>query len=82
MKSSFKSVKTIESIYTGGKVVITDDAKYLITTLNEDIIVTELDTGKQVYELEGVCIDDTVNIQHLTYFYMPNRIPRLSPQWQ
>lgn len=53
---SFKSVKTIESIYTGGKVVITDDAKHLITTLNEDIIVTELDTGKQVYELEGVCI--------------------------
>lgn len=55
MPFSFKSVKTIESIYTGGKVVITDDAKHLITTLNEDIIVTELDTGKQVYELEGVC---------------------------
>ncbi|GAN02172.1 conserved hypothetical protein [Mucor ambiguus] len=53
LKTSFKSVKTIESIYTGGKVVITDDAKHLITTLNEDIIVTELDTGKQVYELEG-----------------------------
>jgi U3 small nucleolar RNA-associated protein 13 len=52
---SFKSIKTIESIYTGGKVVITEDAKYLITTLNEDIIVTELETGKQVHELEGVC---------------------------
>ncbi|KAI8354162.1 WD40-repeat-containing domain protein [Blakeslea trispora] len=53
LKTSFKSVKTIESIYTGGKVVIAKDAKHLITTLNEDIIVTELDTGKQVFELEG-----------------------------
>ncbi|KAI8072212.1 WD40-repeat-containing domain protein [Gilbertella persicaria] len=53
LKTSFKSIKTIESIYTGGKVVITKDAKYLISTLNEDIIVTELDTGKQVFELEG-----------------------------
>jgi hypothetical protein len=56
MFDSFKSIKTIESIYTGGKVVITEDAKHLITTLNEDIIVTELDTGKQVHELEGVRI--------------------------
>ncbi|KAI7907602.1 WD40-repeat-containing domain protein [Cokeromyces recurvatus] len=53
LKTSFKPTKTIESIYTGGKVVITEDAKHLITTLNEDIIVTEFDTGKQVHELEG-----------------------------
>ncbi|KAI8984486.1 WD40-repeat-containing domain protein [Mycotypha africana] len=53
LKTSFKSIKTIESIYTGGKVCITHDAKYLLTTLNEDIIVTELDTGKQVHQLEG-----------------------------
>ena len=51
---SFKSVKTIDSIYTGGKVLITDDESLLITTLNEDIEVTELSTGKQVHRLEGV----------------------------
>ncbi|KAG1526209.1 hypothetical protein G6F46_005425 [Rhizopus delemar] len=53
LKTSFKSIKTIESIYNGGKVVITQDSKHLISTLSEDIIVTELDTGKQVHQLEG-----------------------------
>jgi hypothetical protein len=28
----------------------------LISTLSEDIIVTELATGKQVHQLEGVCL--------------------------
>ena len=54
---SFKSVKTIDSIYTGGKVLITDDESLLITTLNEDIEVTELSTGKQVHRLEGVSLN-------------------------
>ncbi|CAO3661060.1 unnamed protein product [Rhizopus stolonifer] len=53
LKTSFKSIKTIESIYNGGKVVVTQDAKLLISTLSEDIIVTEFETGKQVHQLEG-----------------------------
>ncbi|KAI8394307.1 WD40-repeat-containing domain protein [Radiomyces spectabilis] len=53
LKTSFKSVKTIESIYTGGKVVITSDEKLIISTLNEDIEVTELATGKNVHRLAG-----------------------------
>ncbi|ORZ03260.1 WD40-repeat-containing domain protein [Syncephalastrum racemosum] len=53
LKTSFKSVKTIESIYTGGKVVITADDSLLITTVNEDIAVTELATGQQKHVLEG-----------------------------
>ncbi|KAG2216854.1 hypothetical protein INT45_005221 [Circinella minor] len=53
LKTSFKSVKTIDSIYTGGKVLITNDESLLITTLNEDIEVTELSTGKKVHRLEG-----------------------------
>ncbi|KAI8993249.1 WD40-repeat-containing domain protein [Pilobolus umbonatus] len=53
LKTSFKSVKTIESIYTGGKVAITKDFRSLITTLNEDIIVTDISTGNKVHQLEG-----------------------------
>ncbi|KAI9303461.1 WD40-repeat-containing domain protein [Cunninghamella echinulata] len=53
LKTSFKTIKTIESIYTGGKVDITADEKYLVSTLNEDIIVTEVETGQQIHELEG-----------------------------
>ncbi|KAI9311096.1 WD40-repeat-containing domain protein [Dichotomocladium elegans] len=51
--NSFKSIKTIESIYTGGKALITADESLLITTLNEDIEVTELGTGKKLHTLEG-----------------------------
>ncbi|KAI9277654.1 WD40-repeat-containing domain protein [Sporodiniella umbellata] len=53
LKTSFKSIQTIESIYNGGKVVVTQDGQHLISTLSEDIIVTELATGKQVHKLEG-----------------------------
>jgi hypothetical protein len=51
---SFKSVQTIESIYTGGKAVLTTDEQWLITSIGEDIDVTEFETGKRVYRLKGV----------------------------
>jgi hypothetical protein len=51
---SFKSVQTIESIYTGGKVALAADEQWLITSIGEDIDVTEFDTGKKVYRLKGV----------------------------
>lgn len=47
-------MKTIESIYTGGTVLITADESLLISTVNEDVEVIELDSGKQVHKLEGV----------------------------
>ncbi|KAI9010951.1 WD40-repeat-containing domain protein [Phycomyces nitens] len=53
LKTSFKSVKTIESIYTGGKVAVTQDESTLITTINEDIDVTEMATGKKLHRLSG-----------------------------
>ncbi|OAD67317.1 hypothetical protein PHYBLDRAFT_178344 [Phycomyces blakesleeanus NRRL 1555(-)] len=53
LKTSFKSVKTIESIYTGGKVDVTEDESTLITTINEDIDVTEMATGKKLHRLSG-----------------------------
>ncbi|KAG0167641.1 U3 small nucleolar RNA-associated protein 13 [Apophysomyces sp. BC1034] len=53
LKTSFNSVKTIESIYTGGKAVITSDESLLITTNNEDIDVTERATGKKIHRLAG-----------------------------
>ncbi|KAI7867670.1 WD40-repeat-containing domain protein [Spinellus fusiger] len=53
LKTSFKSIKTIESIYTGGKVAVTLDESTLITTLNEDIEVTEVATGKKLHRLSG-----------------------------
>ncbi|KAI9289951.1 WD40-repeat-containing domain protein [Umbelopsis sp. AD052] len=53
LKTSFKSLRTIESIYTGGKAVLTADEQWLITSIGEDIDVTEFDTGKKIYRLKG-----------------------------
>ncbi|KAF9110873.1 U3 small nucleolar RNA-associated protein 13 [Mortierella sp. AM989] len=53
LKTSFKSTKTIESIYTGGKVCISQDEQYLITTVGEDIDVIEIKTGKRLWRLKG-----------------------------
>jgi U3 small nucleolar RNA-associated protein 13 len=47
-------LRTIESIYTGGKAVLTADEQWLITSIGEDIDVTEFDTGKKIYRLKGV----------------------------
>ncbi|KAF9162975.1 U3 small nucleolar RNA-associated protein 13 [Actinomortierella ambigua] len=53
LKTSFRSTQTIESIYTGGKVCISHDEKYLITTVGEDIDVLDIETGKKVWRLKG-----------------------------
>ncbi|KAF9586347.1 U3 small nucleolar RNA-associated protein 13 [Lunasporangiospora selenospora] len=53
LKTSFKSTQTIESIYTGGKVCISQDEQFLITTVGEDIDVLEIKTGKKVWRLKG-----------------------------
>ncbi|KAF9124187.1 U3 small nucleolar RNA-associated protein 13 [Mortierella sp. 14UC] len=53
LKTSFKSTQTIESIYTGGKVCISQDEQFLITTVGEDIDVIEINTGKKLWRLKG-----------------------------
>ncbi|KAG9304393.1 hypothetical protein G9A89_019955 [Geosiphon pyriformis] len=53
LKSSFKVSKTIEVIYTGGKVVISPDERLLITTVGEDIEVTNFETRERIYQLKG-----------------------------
>ncbi|KAF8930369.1 hypothetical protein EDD21DRAFT_170033 [Dissophora ornata] len=53
LKTSFKSTQTIESIYTGGKVCISQDEQYLVTTVGEDIDVIEIKTGKKLWRLKG-----------------------------
>ncbi|CAI2166110.1 17730_t:CDS:10 [Funneliformis geosporum] len=52
-KTSFKVTRTIESLFTGGKAAITPDEQYLITTIGEDIDVTEIHNGKRLFRLSG-----------------------------
>ncbi|KAJ1677790.1 U3 small nucleolar RNA-associated protein [Spiromyces aspiralis] len=54
LKSCYDDVGSIESIYTGGRVVQSHDEKLLCTACNEDIVVIETATGKKLAQLEGV----------------------------
>ncbi|KAI9250444.1 hypothetical protein BDA99DRAFT_541699 [Phascolomyces articulosus] len=75
-------------IYAGGKVLVTDDETLLITTLNEDIGVTELITGKQVHRLE--CVSSLINSSKKNGYFLDQqfnkrirkvpRILKLSPR--
>ncbi|KAI0244513.1 U3 small nucleolar RNA-associated protein 13 [Massospora cicadina] len=53
LKQSFKLEKTIESVYTGGKVCVSRDLSKIFTTLGEDILVSDYQSGRKLAELKG-----------------------------
>lgn len=53
--ASFRaSPRSIKPIYTGGPVVLTKDGRWLITTLGEEVAITEVETGLPVARIRGV----------------------------
>ncbi|BFZ62725.1 U3 small nucleolar RNA-associated protein 13 [Saitoella coloradoensis] len=53
LKTSFKATRTIEPIYTGGKVALAVDDRTLATTLGEDVQITDMTTGERIAEIKG-----------------------------
>jgi U3 small nucleolar RNA-associated protein 13 len=54
-ESSFRaSPRSIKPIYTGGPVILTQDGQWLISTLGEEVQVTEVETGLPVARVRGV----------------------------
>ncbi|GAA6002933.1 hypothetical protein JCM10207_001903 [Rhodosporidiobolus poonsookiae] len=70
-KTSFNVAKSYSPIHTGGKAVLSGDGTWLVSTLNEQALVTDLETGEQVQELKG----DTSAVTTLSITPSP-----LSPQ--
>ncbi len=54
-KTTFEVESVIQPIYTGGSVGLDRSGRILATTLGEDALLTDLDTGKQLARIEGVC---------------------------
>ncbi|GAA6059482.1 hypothetical protein JCM10212_002225 [Sporobolomyces blumeae] len=52
-KTSFKAAKTYSPIHTGGAATLSGDGTWLVSTLNEQALVTDIETGKPVQELKG-----------------------------
>lgn len=54
LKTDFKPSKVIQPFYTGGKVALDRNGRILVTTLGEDVLVTDFETGDELARIEGV----------------------------
>lgn len=55
LTGSFRASPTsIHPIYTGGPVQLTRDGEWLVTTMSEEVLVTEVRTGRSVARIKGV----------------------------
>ena len=54
LSTTFDPERTIQPIYTGGDVALDDSGRILATCLGEDVVVTDLSTGKMLAKIEGV----------------------------
>ncbi|KAJ2914778.1 hypothetical protein MD484_g5644, partial [Candolleomyces efflorescens] len=61
LKTSFKKARTIAPLYTGGPVAITPDGLKLATCVEEEIVLTNADTGVELNRFAG----DTESITSL-----------------
>lgn len=52
--TTFEVENTIQPIYTGGSVALDNSGRILATTLGEDALLTDLNTGKELAKIEGV----------------------------
>ncbi len=53
-KTTFDIEKVIQPIYTGGSVALDDSGRVLVTTLGEDALLTDLETGEHLVRIFGV----------------------------
>lgn len=54
LKTNFKPAKVIQPFYTGGKVALDQNGRLLVTTLGEDVLITDFETGDELARIEGV----------------------------
>lgn len=66
-QTTFEPEHTIQPIYTGGSVALDQSGRILATTLGEDALLTDLNTGKQLAKIEGVCMT-ALSISTIAYF--------------
>ncbi|CAG8975515.1 hypothetical protein HYALB_00012292 [Hymenoscyphus albidus] len=52
-QTTFDLERTIQPIYTGGSVALDHSGRILATTLGEDALLTDLNTGRQLARIEG-----------------------------
>ena len=54
VKTTFEPGRVIQPIYSGGSVALSEDGKILATSLGDEALLTNLDTGEHLARIEGV----------------------------
>ncbi|KZS93303.1 U3 small nucleolar RNA-associated protein [Sistotremastrum niveocremeum HHB9708] len=53
LRTAFRQKKAISPLYTAGPVVVTDDGHFLFSCVQEDVLVTQLETGVEQRRFSG-----------------------------
>jgi U3 small nucleolar RNA-associated protein 13 len=56
------SPRSLQPVYTGGPVLITRDGQWLISTMGEEVLVTEISTGLRIARIKGVSLSTVVRL--------------------
>lgn len=54
VKTTFEADRVIQPIYTGGSVALGNNGRVLASTLGEEALLTDLNTGAHLARVEGV----------------------------
>ena len=52
--TTYEVERVIQPIYTGGSVALDREGRLLVTTLDEEALITDLTTGELLARIEGV----------------------------
>ena len=54
IRTTFEPVKVIRPIYTRGNVALDEEGRILASCLDEDAVLSDLQTGEELARIEGV----------------------------
>ena len=57
VRTTYAVDRTLQPIYAGGSIALSEDGRILAGSLGEDVLLTDLTNGKELARIEGVCVD-------------------------
>lgn len=56
VKTTYEIARTLQPIYSGGSITLSEDGRILAACLGEDALITDVTNGKELGRLEGVSV--------------------------
>jgi U3 small nucleolar RNA-associated protein 13 len=53
VKTTYEVGRTLQPIYSGGSLSVSEDGRILAASLDEDVLLTDLTNGKELGRVEG-----------------------------